>query len=152
MRTNIIHITILCLAIVLFSGCKTNRDRKMEEKLDNELQQAINQQDMEGARYIINYDGTYVGMLPCADCKGIHTELTLQGDNYTMKRQYQDVTNSEVITNTGKIMWDGSDKIVLDVFDIPNAYQVRENELVALDEDGNLVTDETAEQYILQKR
>jgi uncharacterized lipoprotein NlpE involved in copper resistance len=55
--------------------------------------------------------GVYQGMLPCADCMGIETTLTLRPDGtFTLRRQYQ---KDEVFTaplETGT--WQRNDKVI----------------------------------------
>ena len=46
---------------------------------------------MHNAENALDYQGTYKGVFPAADCPGIEIELTLHNDNtYTMNSSYMD--------------------------------------------------------------
>jgi uncharacterized lipoprotein NlpE involved in copper resistance len=101
----------------------------------------------------INWQGTYTGTLPCADCPGIQTQITLSADN-TYKVDWQYLDKENVYTQTGTFQWNESDSIVtLDISDeTPFCYKVGENTLTQLDMDGNAITGELAENYVLVKQ
>ena len=62
-------------------------------------------------QFIENYLGTFKGTLPCADCPGIKTELTLEKDHYyTLKTTYQG-KNSKSFTERGR--WDISEDLAI---------------------------------------
>ena len=57
--------------------------------------------DMHNAENALDYQGTYKGVFPAADCPGIEIELTLHNDNtYTMNSSYMD-RSEEPIQQTG---------------------------------------------------
>lgn len=54
--------------------------------------------------------GVYEGTLPCADCEGIETTLTLNADNtYQLHSNY---IKKESFDETGKLEWDATKKYV----------------------------------------
>jgi uncharacterized lipoprotein NlpE involved in copper resistance len=99
-----------------------------------------------------SWEGTYFGVIPCADCEGIRVQITLNDNTYQVSYQYlgkEDVTPEQF---SGKFSWDESSNIVtLDHKEIPPYYQVGENKLIQLDMEGNEITGELAEMYILTK-
>jgi uncharacterized lipoprotein NlpE involved in copper resistance len=101
----------------------------------------------------LDYYGTYSGTLPCADCEGMKTEITLDaGNNYTKKTVYlgKDATTYEA---TGVYSWDKSGRIITleGITDAPSKYIVGENHLIQLDMEGNEITGDLAAMYILRK-
>lgn len=101
----------------------------------------------------IDWPGTYNGIVPCTDCEGIETALTLHEDGtYLLKTKY--LGRSETInTINGSFSWnkEGS-KITLSGIDNgPSQYLVGENGLVQLDLKGNRITGALAQKYVLRK-
>ncbi|MEL4427801.1 copper resistance protein NlpE [Shewanella indica] len=97
----------------------------------------------------LDWDGSYKGLLPCADCSGIETTLTLKEDNsYRLQQVYQGKDES-IFSETGKFTWDGSgSKITLED---GSKYLVGENQLFMLDREGNRITGSLADNYRLNK-
>ena len=62
-------------------------------------------------QFMDNYLGTFKGTLPCADCPGIKTELTMDKDHYyTLERTYQG-KNSKPLVERGQ--WDISEDLAI---------------------------------------
>ncbi len=97
----------------------------------------------------VDWSGTYQGILPCADCEGIKTQLSLNKDlSYILETQYLG-KDEKVFQTTGTFKWnDAGSKITLD--NSEQMYQVCENRIFQLDKDGNRITGEIANKYILQ--
>jgi len=108
--------------------------------------------DMHNSQVAIEYHGTYTGILPCADCEGIRTDINLgAGDTYTIRQIYLGKSDKAVLNN-GKFRWDESGGIaIFDGMDAPNQYRVGENILIQLDINGNQVTGDLSQMYILRK-
>ena|SRR5690554_8196743 len=59
--------------------------------------------DHHTAQNSLDWQGTYSGVLPCADCSGMETQLTLNEDHtYVLTDTYLGETDSEVNKLTGK--------------------------------------------------
>lgn len=104
------------------------------------------------SRNALDWAGSYQALMPCADCEGILTTLTLAEDgNYQIKRLY--LGEDDLLFDTsGRFTWSTDGRsISLDVGDAPDQYLVQENRLVQLDLDGNRVSGPLAEYYILYK-
>lgn len=101
----------------------------------------------------LDWNGTYTGTLPCADCQGIETSLTLNKDlSYVLKTKYlgkSDVVNEK----TGKFNWNkAGSTITLDgISNAPSQYFVGENVLTQLDMEGKKITGNMADLYQLKK-
>ncbi|MCL1668904.1 copper resistance protein NlpE [Elizabethkingia ursingii] len=108
--------------------------------------------DGHNSQNSLDWAGTYEGTLPCADCPGIKTTITLKDDNtYTMTEEYVDKkTKAE---DKGKFEWDKSGgKISLVSKDGKRQYMVGENQLIHLDMDGKEITGPNKDLYILKKK
>ena len=102
------------------------------------------------SRNSVDWIGTYQGTLPCADCPGIRYTITLNGDDtYLLKTRYLEKGDS-VFTESGAFTWDDNGaKITL--ADRGERFQVGENQLFHLDMEGNRITGELADHYMLTK-
>ncbi|MFA6686044.1 MAG: copper resistance protein NlpE, partial [Desulfuromonas sp.] len=70
--------------------------------------------DMHNSRDALDWAGTYVGILPCADCSGIRTTLTLSpAHTYVLKSTYLgvEVPDPEYI-DQGVFVWDDAGSTV----------------------------------------
>lgn len=110
--------------------------------------------DMHNSQNALDWEGTYRGILPCADCEGIQTTIQLNTDQtFTLQSRYLGKSDS-VFTITGRFTWsnDGS-QITLNgsLPDEKFRYQVGELNLVQLDLEGNKVTGALADHYVLSK-
>lgn len=100
----------------------------------------------------LDWAGTYAGTIPCADCEGINVRIILNSDE-TFELSYQYLGKSEMpYIVSGKFTWsnDGG-MIILDNGSVPSRYKVGENMLIQLDMDGNEITGDLANMYILTK-
>jgi len=100
------------------------------------------------------YEGTYTGTMPCADCTGIDTEITINDGKYIIKRTYLGTENMEqnMFVESGSYTWNKETKVLTFDNDPEQRYLLRENTLVALDQDGKEVTGDLASLYILKKK
>ena len=100
------------------------------------------------------YEGTYTGTMPCADCTGIDTEITINDGKYIIKRTYLGTENMEqnMFVESGSYTWNKETKILTFDNDPEQRYLLRDNTLVALDQDGKEVTGDLASLYILKKK
>lgn len=104
------------------------------------------------SRDSLDWAGIYAGTLPCADCPGIHTTMTMNPDQtYVLVTRY-DEKKDGTFKQKGEFSWspDGS-AIILDDAKSP-AYKVGENALFHLDMAGQVVTGDLAENYVLRKQ
>ncbi|HNL16492.1 MAG TPA: copper resistance protein NlpE N-terminal domain-containing protein [Chitinophagales bacterium] len=110
--------------------------------------------DGHTAQNSLDWQGTYSGVLPCADCEGIETELKLNNDQtYSLTNKYLDGKNSSTDTLTGTFIWKGNNvELERKIKDIrPDVFKVEENQVKQLDLEGKEVTGELANAYILKK-
>ena len=136
---------IILLAIfTTISACKS--DKKSVQTLENKS---------DNSRTSLDWPGIYRGVLPCADCEGIETEITLNADlTYLIASKYTG-KSEEAIKENGSFVWDEAGaKITLQNAaseTSTNQYLVGENVLFKLDSNGNRIEGELKEKYQLKK-
>lgn len=107
------------------------------------------------AENALDWNGIYKGVLPCADCEGIKTELELNSDKtYELKETYLDKGDGKAFASKGKFTFDRKNGsiIELDKTGDRRKYFVAEGYLKALDTEGKEITGELAEKYELKKQ
>jgi copper homeostasis protein (lipoprotein) len=103
------------------------------------------------SRNALDWEGLYVGELPCADCPGIKTALYLGNDGkYELQTRYVD-RGDEVFIERGTFEWntEGS-KVTLSEGE-NKSYLVGENQLFALDENQEMIQGDLKDHYRLVK-
>jgi copper homeostasis protein (lipoprotein) len=129
----------LTVALVVFSCNSTKKAQTNKETTsDNSLTS-------------VDWSGTYLAIIPCADCEGIQTQLILNNDlTYVLETRYKG-KDDKVFQTKGTFKWDkAGSKISLDNIN-KQIYQVGENKLFHLDKDGNRITGNLAANYIMEK-
>jgi len=147
MKKVVFTLSIVCL-LIQFSACNFRSKKQAESNV--EIQSMA-----DNSRTSLDWQGKYSGVLPCADCSGIETQITLNNDNtYQMSWKYLDKDDQE-FTNSGTFKWNDQGGIItlenLNRENYPTQYRVGENHLCQLDMDGKLITGDLAEMYILAK-
>ena len=111
------NILLILAAAIMLTACGGNSRQKTTTGVP----------DMHNAENALDYQGTYKGVFPAADCPGIEIELTLHNDNtYTMNSSYMDRSEEPY-------------------------YKVEENRLRRLNAKKQPITGELADQYVLTK-
>ena len=110
---------------------------------------------MHTSQIALDWAGTYEGVLPCADCEGIRTLLTITYElTYELETQYLG-RSEEVFKRSGAFSWDDLGRTItlegIDPSYETNHYQVGEERLFKLDMDGNRIRGEFEERYVLNK-
>lgn len=141
-----IYITLLSIAVLGFTtSCNSNKKNTKTASDDSEMI------DMHTSEVALDWHGTYEGILPCADCEGIKSTITLNEDlTYSIKDQYLGKEDG-IIESKGSFKWtdDGTTVILSDTN--KNAYFVGENTLTQLDESGEKIKGDLEHLYILNK-
>lgn len=108
--------------------------------------------DSHATQNSLDWQGTYFGVTPCADCPGIETEITLTNDqNYVLTRKYID--NEGTDTVKGTFSWEGNQIKLAGIKkgEAPSMYKVEEGKIKQLDLKGNEIKGQLAQNYILTK-
>ncbi len=101
----------------------------------------------------LDWAGTYTGTIPCADCPGIETTLTLNYDNtFRLTSVYQERDVAPFVEE-GHFEWNTDGNTILLKNGKTNARQFRvgENKVFMLKSDGKKVEGNLADMYILNK-
>ncbi|WP_066570370.1 copper resistance protein NlpE [Snodgrassella sp. CFCC 13594] len=99
----------------------------------------------------LDWSGIYQGVLPCADCAGIRTTLTLNDNlTYTLVQQY---LGSKVEDKAqGTFVWDGEgQKVILDAEGDSRQFFVGEGFVQQYYVDGTAPTGSLAAAYVMKK-
>ena len=142
-----VNITAGCL-FALLAACSP-----MSEPADNSTVQEppANPDPAHNSRISLDWPGVYTGIIPCADCPGIDTSITLLADG-TYQRSVQYLERDERPRfDQGRFVWnDAGGTVILMVDDKPEqSYKVGENVLFHLDQDGKVITGGLAANYRL---
>ena len=111
------------------------------------------QDNSHNARNSLDYSGTYKGTLPCADCEGIETSLTLDSDgSYLLRTRYLG-TKVKPFEQRGRFTWNTEGNTISFAANKNDTsrYVVGENTLIHLDRHGKRIAGKLAELYILHK-
>jgi len=146
MKRVVFSLSIICLLFGL-GACKSKGKKQAQAETESVA--------VENSRDNLNWIGSYSGVIPCADCQGISTQITLSADNtYQIKWKYQG-KDDETFKKSGTFRWDDDGNIItlegLEPDKFPVRYKVGEEHLLQLDMDGNVITGELADKYMIHK-
>lgn len=151
---------IVLMSVVFLASCGGNKDKNTETTTDdvvvttNEVvvaEDSLALPDESNAQNALDYQGTYTGVLPTASGEGMNVAITLTDSTYTKEISY--VGKKDKPITKGAYKWDASGTIItLEGAEKPNQYFVGENTLTQLDVDGNKITGDMANLYILTKK
>lgn len=103
------------------------------------------------SRNALDWQGTYVGMLPCADCPGIRVRLELRDDG-TFTRTFTYLDSAEPPAELeGSFGWDASGSRIMLGGDRAQQFLVGENVLIHLGSNGQRLSDDDPGAYRLEK-
>jgi uncharacterized lipoprotein NlpE involved in copper resistance len=108
------------------------------------------------AQKTLNLSGLYLGFFPCDDCHGIKTTLALnKSGTYVFITQYVGKSDREFVEKGKFVLADNGDKIVLTPkkgSTTEQQYLIDDNMLIKLDENGERITSDGADRYILHRK
>jgi len=129
----------LFVMILLVAGCKSQ----------NSVPYTIG----DTSANALDWEGQYQAILPCADCEGMATTISLNKDGkYLKSTRYLGKSGKELVEK-GKFKWnDAGSRIFLSgIKSGPNQFLVGENQLFQLDMEGNRITGGLADSYRFKK-
>jgi copper homeostasis protein (lipoprotein) len=101
----------------------------------------------------LDWPGLYKGTLPCADCEAIEVTLAIQEDGAYYRSMHYLGKSPDPVMERGKFQWNTTGNYIR--LQLPNSlvqwYQVGENVLYHLDNDGKRIEGDLAEMYVLTK-
>ena len=141
---------LIAIVVVVLTSCQTQKTAS-SDKANEGMEKTDAAHTSQNA---VDWDGTYRGVLHCADCEGIQTTINLTKDlSFTIKTKYLGKSDS-VYQTYGKFTWnEKGNTITLTPADNAQVtqYLVGENLLTQLDKQGNKITGENAARYMLSK-
>lgn len=147
------------LSLILIPFLVTSCASKSEEKeVAEPLQIKEVNQDLpvgDNSRNALDWPGTYIGDLPCADCDRIETTIVLNSDNtYEFTALYIGKEKPIVLEHRGAFTWsaDGGKISLNGMKEGPSQFLVGENKLIQLDLNGERITGALATKYELIKQ
>lgn len=107
--------------------------------------------DAHNSRNSLDWSGTYEAVVPCADCPGIKTSLTLGEDNtFSITQEYIDRNLKN--EDKGSFEWDSSGSVItLNGTGEKYKYKVGENKLIQLDLEGEEIDGPNKDLYVFKK-
>lgn len=148
---------IILPVIITFAFACTEQPKNDQEKPQAEaaLQAAPSAAavDEHNSRNALTWSGVYTGVIPCADCEGIETSITLMKDNTFSRKLVYLGKGGNPIVDKGSFTWDSAGAIITITGNdgVPQHYKVGENVLFHLDQSGNMIQGELAAKYRLLK-
>ena len=136
------NLILILVSTLLLCACKDDPQNSLSKKLPPTT---------DNSRTSLDWNGIYNGILPCADCEGIETIISLKEDfSYTKKLKYLGKEDTFTISK-GNFTWDDSGNLIYLDTDKPNGYRVGENQLFALDMNDEKITGDLQDLYVLKK-
>ena len=131
-------VPLICLVALTAMSCKNST-----------------QTTADNSRESLDWTGVYTSVLPCADCDGIQTTITLTlVESYELQIKYLGKEGKELV-KTGSFKWNkaGSEITLSGIKnnEAPSKYLVGENKLIQLDTKGKRMDSEVEFQYTLTK-
>ena len=112
---------------------------------------ATGSENQHNAFNSLDWQGSYRGTLPCANCNGIQTIIRLNADqSFRIEESYMGKSNSPIISS-GKFQINAAANTIQLEGRSPGKYKVAENRLIQLDMQGNEISGAMKELYVLQK-
>ena len=134
----------LTIALIVFSCSNQKHSVSSQQSFENH----------HTAENSLDWEGTYMGILPFADCEGIETWLTLNEDlSFTLVRNY--LKNEAVLSDTtvGDFEWQKNNVKLQE--NKPNGetlfFSIEENQVRQLTNNAEQIEGELANHYVLTK-
>ena len=139
----------VCLAVLFVAACGSPTTDSSGAPNDDTLAADM----AHNSRNALDWPGKYSGVLPCADCEGIQTTITLRADGtYDRELVYIGKTANPA-QQSGRFSWNTAGSVV--TLALPDGatqmYQVGENQLLHLDQAGNRIVGDLGTRYVLRQ-
>jgi len=133
----------------------TNTDSVSKMKIatdSNVITAAID--SSHNAKNSLDWQGEYIGVLPCADCDGLKTSITISKDGtYKISEEYLGKKELKETKYQGKFTGlDGSSIQLVGIVNAPSKYFVTEGRMIQLDMKGKRIEGALADKYVLVKQ
>lgn len=144
--------SFIALTVFILLSCNRSPENKQtliegNDKIDSTFSDGHNSSNS------LDFEGKYKGILPCADCGGIETEIILSKNNSYVKHTKYLGKDGRVFEVKGFYSWnsEGNTITLSGISNAPNQYFVGENKLIQLDMEGKRISGNLSENYVLFK-
>ena len=129
----------IVVAITLIS-CNNAKQKKSEAP------------DMHTSEIALDYHGVYEGTLPCADCEGIKTQLTINEDHtFVLVSNYLGEEDAKFEDKGTYFIENGEILVIQDEDGDQKYYKLQEGSLAQLDTNKKPIEGDMAPLYVLTK-
>lgn len=143
-----IGLTVILAALILV-GCAKKADHTSNQDIATSNDTV---KDASTTQNLLDWEGTYKGILPAADAPGIDMTIILYPDSTFSQTYFFIDKKVKPVTSSGKFTWNADrDIITLESLTPPEQYLISEGRITHLDAEGNLFTGEVAKRQILTK-
>ena len=145
---------LVCILAAALTGCGEHKPEVPQPAQQQPAQTEPARSDGHNAENSLDWFGTYEGVVPCADCEGIKTVVTLNnGMTYSFSATYLGKPGKP-FEHTGTFAWNesGNTVVLADLDNRPNKYFVGEGYLLQLDMEGRKIEGALASRYTLKKQ
>lgn len=149
MQEKLIIFTLISFILLLSCGQKQDAVNTLEEMKDS--QSVLTETPSINIKNTMAWVGTYSGIIPCADCMGIQTELMLKKDTTFVKRSNYLGKSTEIFVDKGNFSFSADGNLIfIESVKGKEQYQLVEDKIKMLNNDEEINT-ELANQYELKK-
>jgi uncharacterized lipoprotein NlpE involved in copper resistance len=140
-----------CFATVSLTACNQTQKSDQHIGTDSSTPETSIMDTVHTSQNSLDWAGSYEATIPCADCEGIKTNITLKKDNtFAITSEY--INKNTKIEDAGKIMWHDNGSVVhLTGKETNMKLKVGENRLIGLDQEGHGIDGPNAHLYVYNK-
>ena len=140
-----------CFATVSLTACNQTQKSDQHIGTDSITPETSIMDTVHTSQNSLDWAGSYEATIPCADCEGIKTNITLKKDNtFAITSEY--INKNTKIEDAGKIMWHDNGSVVhLTGKETNMKLKVGENRLIGLDQEGHEIDGPNAHLYVYNK-
>ncbi len=140
-----------CFATVSLTACNQTQKSDQHIGTDSSTPETSIVDTVHTSQNSLDWAGSYEATIPCADCEGIKTNITLKKDNtFAITSEY--INKNTKIEDAGKIMWHDNGSVVhLTGKETNIKLKVGENRLIGLDQEGHEIDGPNAHLYVYNK-
>jgi len=144
--------TVVMLALAVAAGCSQSEEKPTSVN-DDLTGSATGIADSHNSHNSLNWPGRYNGVFPCRDCDGVEITITLRSDGSFSRDLYHIGEPTPPRTESGQFNWHQDGRRISLILAEGDAqyFQVGENVLFAIDNEGNRIGGDDATWYRLDK-
>ena len=154
-RTLIFFSLLLSASFAMAATDQSAQESLLKARVMNQQQNTDHADHLKAIDKTLEFHGVFYGYLPCKDCNGIKSTLSLkQNNNYLLVTQPAKESSREYYEK-GKYVWDDKkNTVVLTSRSDSNIrqYQIKdEGTLILLNSDGSQMKGDQADSYVLRR-